>query len=70
VSVSVDPPRSRRHSGPGLGARWTFLSDSDRHYQAELGLRETTDTVHRPYRPASFGNTDIFGGSYADPTSP
>lgn len=54
VSVSVDPPEVAAAFRAGLGARWTFLSDSDRHYQAELGLRETTDTVHRPYRPASF----------------
>lgn len=38
----------------GLGARWTFLSDEDRDVQAELGLRETTDTVNDPYVPAVF----------------
>ena len=54
VSVSVDPPPVAAAFRAGLGARWTFLSDADRSYQARLGLRETTDTVHRPYRPASF----------------
>jgi len=38
----------------GLGARWTFLSDSARRYQDELGLLETTDTLHRPYVPTTF----------------
>ena len=38
----------------GLGARFTFLSDSDRRYLDVLGLRETTDTVHHPYLPAAF----------------
>jgi hypothetical protein len=38
----------------GLGARFTFLSDQERRYLDELGLRETTDTVHHPYRPAAF----------------
>jgi hypothetical protein len=38
----------------GLGARWTFLSDVERRYVDELGLRETTDTVHHPYLPAVF----------------
>ena len=38
----------------GLGARFTFLSDQGRRYLDELGLRETTDTVHDPYRPAAF----------------
>ena len=54
VSVSVDPPETLAAFRAGLGARWTFLSDADRRYLAELGLRETTDTVHRPYLPASF----------------
>ncbi|HEX2155920.1 MAG TPA: redoxin domain-containing protein [Actinomycetes bacterium] len=54
VSVSVDPPQVAAAFRAGLGARWTFLSDTDRQYQAELGLWETTDTVHRAYRPASF----------------
>ena len=54
VSVSVDPPQVAAAFRAGLGARWTFLSDTERDYQDQLGLRETTDTVHRPYRPASF----------------
>ncbi len=51
VSVSVDSPETAAAFRAGLGARWTFLSDAERRYQAELGLRETTDRVHRPYLP-------------------
>jgi peroxiredoxin len=51
VSVSVDPPEVAAAFRAGLDARWTFLSDTERRYQAELDLRETTDTVHRPYCP-------------------
>jgi peroxiredoxin len=54
VSISIDPPETAAAFRAGLDARWTFLSDSDRRYQAELGLLETTDTVHRPYLPAAF----------------
>jgi len=54
VVVSVDPPEVQAAFRAGLGARFTFLSDAERHYLDELGLRETTDTVHDPYRPASF----------------
>lgn len=51
VSVSVDPPAVNAALRNGLGARWPFLSDVDRAAQAQLGLRETTDTVHDPYVP-------------------
>ena len=54
VSVSVDEPQVSAAFRAGLGARWTFLSDSARRYQAELGLLETTDTLHRPYVPTTF----------------
>src|SRR3954454_23961087 len=54
ISVSVDPPPVAAAFRAGLGARWTFLSDPDRSVQAELGLRETTDTVNDPYVPAVF----------------
>lgn len=54
LSVSVDPWRVAAAFRAGLGARWTFLSDEDRDVQAELGLRETTDTVNDPYVPAVF----------------
>jgi peroxiredoxin len=52
--VSVDPPEVQAAFRAGLGARFTFLSDAGRRYLDELGLRETTDTVHDPYRPAAF----------------
>ena len=38
----------------GLGARWTFLSDAARERLPRLGLEETTDTLHHPYRLAVF----------------
>src|SRR2546421_3643538 len=41
-------------SGAGTGARGISLSYRDRRYQAELGLLETTDTVHDPYVPTAF----------------
>src|SRR5215471_17076690 len=54
VVVSVDPPEVQSAFRAGLGARFVFLSDAGRRYLDQLGLRETTDTVHDPYRPASF----------------
>jgi len=51
--VSVDPPAVQAAFRAGLGARFPFLSDAARRYLDELGLRETTDTVHDPYRPAA-----------------
>ncbi len=38
----------------GLGARWTCLCDADGVALAQLGLRETTDTVNHPYVPSVF----------------
>ena len=54
VVVSVDQPEVQAALRAGLGARFTFLSDAGRRYLDALGLRETTDTVHDPYRPAAF----------------
>ena len=54
VSVSVDVPAVSAAFRAGLGARWTFLSDPGRSVQAQLGLRETTDTLNDPYVPAVF----------------
>lgn len=54
VSVSIDEPTALAAFRAGLGARWTFLSDAGRRYIDELGLRETTDTVYRPYVPTTF----------------
>ncbi len=53
VVVSVDPPEVQSAFRAGLGARFLFLSDAGRRYLDELELRETTDTVHHPYRPAA-----------------
>ena len=54
VVVSTDPSEVAAAFRAGLGARFVFLSDAGRRYLDELGLSETTDTVHRPYRPAAF----------------
>jgi peroxiredoxin len=54
VSVSIDPPPVASAFRAGLGARWTFLCDSERQYMEDLGLRELTDTVHDPYLPTVF----------------
>jgi peroxiredoxin len=54
ISVSVDPPETEAAFRAGLGARWTFLSDSERRCIEPLGLLETTDTLHRPYVPSVF----------------
>jgi peroxiredoxin len=54
VVVSVDPPEVQAAFRAGLGARFLFLSDGDRRWLDRLGLRESTDTVHHPYRPAAF----------------
>ena len=54
VVVSVDPPEVQAAFRAGLGARFVFLSDAERRWLPRLGLEETTDTVHRPYRPAAF----------------
>lgn len=54
ISVSVDPPEVAAAFRAGLGARWTFLSDAGRLHLDELGLRETSDTLHHPYAPTAF----------------
>ena len=54
VSLSVDPPEVTAAFRAGLGARWTFLADPERAHLDALDLREHTDTVHHPYRPAVF----------------
>ncbi len=54
VVLSVDPPEVQAAFRAGLGARFTFLSDSERVWLDRLGLRETTDSVHDPYLPAAF----------------
>lgn len=54
VSVSVDPPVVEAAFRAGIGARWTFLSDTERRYVDELGLAEASDTRNRPYLPTVF----------------
>jgi peroxiredoxin len=54
VVLSVDRPEVQAAFRAGLGARFPFLSDADRHWLDRLGLRESTDSVHHPYQPAAF----------------
>jgi peroxiredoxin len=54
VSVSIDTVPELAAFRAGLGARWTFLSDSGRAWLPRLDLLESTDTVHRPYVPTTF----------------
>ena len=54
VVVSVDPPEVQASFRAGLGARSTFLSDSERRWLERLDLLEHTDTQHHPYRPTCF----------------
>lgn len=54
VVVSVDPPEVQSAFRAGLGARFTFLSDAGRRWIDRLDLLESTDTTHRPFRPAAF----------------
>lgn len=54
VVVSVDAPEVQAAFRAGLGARFTFLSDAERRWLDQLDLREHTDTLHDPYRPAAF----------------
>lgn len=51
VAVSVDSPEIQSAFRSGLGARFLFLSDSERRWLPRLGLLEAEDTVHHPYRP-------------------
>jgi peroxiredoxin len=54
VVISVDSPEAQAAFRAGLGARFTFLSDEERLWLPRLGLLESTDTLHAPYRPAGF----------------
>ena len=51
ASLSVDPPAVSAAFRAGLDARWPFLCDPGGETVRELGLQETTDTVHHPYLP-------------------
>ena len=54
VSVSVDEPTVAAAFRAGLGARWTFLCDTERRYLDDLDLREHPDTLYEPYAPTAF----------------
>ncbi len=52
--VSVDRPEVQAAFRAGLGARFTFLSDSERRWLERLDLLEETDDIHHPYLPTAF----------------
>jgi peroxiredoxin len=54
VVVSVDSPEVQSAFRAGLGARFIFLSDSERRWLRRLPLLEVTYTLHDPYQPAAF----------------
>lgn len=54
VVITIDAPEVLSAFRAGLGARFTFLSDAERRWIDLLGLLESTDTTHHPYRPAGF----------------
>jgi peroxiredoxin len=54
VVLSIDAPEVQSAFRAGLGARFTFLSDTKRRWLPRLELEEGTDTLHHPYRPAAF----------------
>lgn len=54
VAISVDPVEVNAAFRVGLGANFPILSDSERVYQRELGLLETTDSRHNPFVPCDF----------------
>lgn len=54
VVVSIDSPEVQSAFRAGLGARFVFLSDTQRRWLERLDLLEQSDTLHRPYRPTAF----------------
>jgi peroxiredoxin len=51
VTISTDNLLETTEFRTGVGARWTFLSDSGRKLQKELDIAEYTDPQHNPMIP-------------------
>ena len=51
VTISTDNLAETNEYRTGLGAHWTFLSDSGRTIQKDLDIAEYTDPVHNPMIP-------------------
>ena len=51
VTISTDNLAETNEYRTGLGAHWTFLSDSGRMIQKDLDIAEYTDPVHNPMIP-------------------
>jgi len=51
VTISTDNLAETNEYRTGLGAHWTFLSDSGRMIQKDLDIAEYTDPVHNPMLP-------------------
>jgi peroxiredoxin len=51
VTISTDNLLETNEFRAGVGARWTFLSDSGRKVQKDLDIAEYTDPHHNPMIP-------------------
>jgi peroxiredoxin len=51
VTVSTDNLIETKEFRSGVGAEWTFLSDSGRKLQKDLDIAEYTDPTHNPMIP-------------------
>jgi peroxiredoxin len=51
VTISTDNIIETSEYRSGVGAQWTFLSDSGRRIQKDLDIAEYTDPVHNPMIP-------------------
>ena len=51
VTISADNILTTNEYRTGVGAHWTFLSDSERKVQKDLDIAEYTDPEHNPMIP-------------------
>ena len=54
VTIMPDPVAVMQDFREGVGAPWTFLSDTERVIQRALDIQEYTDPVHDPQIPYTF----------------
>ena len=54
VTIMPDKLADVQDFREGVGAQWTFLSDSERVVQRDLDIQEYTDPVHNPQIPYTF----------------
>ena len=51
VTIATDDHHTLQEFRASVGAGWTFLSDSERTIQKDLGIQEYTDPEHNPMIP-------------------